>query len=43
MRQLQVGDPAPDVTVADHSGRPVQLSVLWTSQPLVLMFLRHLG
>jgi len=43
MSKLQRGDSAPDLTVADHAGRSVRLSEFWTGQPLVLMFLRHLG
>ena len=43
MPKLQLGDSAPDVTVADHQGRPLKLSQSWASRPLVLIFLRHLG
>jgi peroxiredoxin len=38
-----VGDPAPDVTVADATGAPVRLADLWRAGPLVLVFSRHLG
>jgi peroxiredoxin len=38
-----VGDPAPDVLVADADGQPVQLAAFWRDRPLVLVFSRHLG
>jgi peroxiredoxin len=38
-----VGNTAPDVNLIDHSGHEVQLSSLWQKQPLVLIFVRHLG
>ena len=38
-----VGDPAPDVLVADANGQPVQLAAFWRDRPLVLVFSRHLG
>lgn len=37
---LQVGDPAPDLTLPDALGKPVRLSDLWASGPLVLVFYR---
>ena len=40
---LNVGDAAPDVTLADGSGTPVRLSDLWRERPLLLVFLRHYG
>jgi peroxiredoxin len=43
MYGLRVEDPAPDVTVADHTGQPVRLAELWSRQPLVLLFIRHFG
>ena len=43
MSQFEIGDPAPDVTVPDHTGRPVRLAERWAEKPLVLLFLRHLG
>ena len=43
MSVFVIGDPAPDVTVPDHSGRPVRLAERWAEKPLVLLFLRHLG
>lgn len=39
----QPGDAAPDLTLADLSGRPRQLSELWSERPLLLLFLRHFG
>jgi len=39
----EIGGTAPDLTLADHTGRDVQLSTLWRHQPLVLIFVRHLG
>jgi peroxiredoxin len=38
-----VGDPAPDVTVADANGVPVRLADFWRDRPVVLVFSRHLG
>ncbi len=38
-----VGDPAPDMTLADDSGQQISLSSLWSQQSLVLLFIRHLG
>jgi peroxiredoxin len=43
MRRLQTGDAAPDLTLPDHTGQEVRLGELWGKQPLVLLFLRHLG
>jgi peroxiredoxin len=39
----QVGDPAPDATLADHGGAPTSLSSLWRERPLLLLFWRHFG
>ena len=38
-----VGDPAPDLTLPDHTGRPVRLAGLWSDGPIVLLLLRHFG
>lgn len=40
---VQVGDPAPDVTLAGMDGRPVALHELWATGPTLLLFLRHYG
>lgn len=40
---LSIGESAPDVELLDVDGRPVRLSSIWTQQPLVLFFIRHLG
>lgn len=37
---LQVGNPAPDLTLPDALGKPVRLSDLWASGPLVVIFYR---
>jgi len=37
---LQVGAPAPDLTLPDALGKPVRLSDLWANGPLVLVFYR---
>ncbi len=39
----QIGDPAPDATLPDHEGSPVQLASLWHKRPLLLLFWRHYG
>ena len=43
MSPLHVGEKAPDLTIADHTGRSVRLSERWARRPLVLLFVRHLG
>lgn len=40
---LRPGDPAPDLSLPDADGRPVQLSSLWRAAPLALVFIRHFG
>lgn len=42
-RRLKPGDPAPNVTVLDVNGHPVQLQTLWQDGPVLLSFLRHFG
>lgn len=39
----QVGDLAPDCTLADHAGQPVTLSDVWREQPALLIFWRQFG
>ena len=34
---------APDLTLLDTAGQPVQLSSLWAEKPLLLSFTRHFG
>lgn len=40
---LQIGDPAPDLELADHTGLPTRLSSLWSDSPAVILFWRHFG
>ena len=40
---LQIGDPAPDVTLLDYQEQMVSLAALWQAQPTMLVFLRHFG
>ena len=40
---LTIGDNAPDFTLPVHTEQPVRLSSLWHDQPLMLIFVRHLG
>ncbi|MFM9105426.1 MAG: hypothetical protein ACKOWF_01850 [Chloroflexota bacterium] len=42
---LRPGDPAPDLTLRDATGAPVQLSSFWNAAPraLALVFVRHFG
>jgi hypothetical protein len=40
---VQVGDPAPDLSLLDANGAPVDLSALWAAGPTLLLFLRHYG
>lgn len=42
-KQLNFNRAAPDVTLLDTNGRPVQLSSLWVEKPLLLAFTRHFG
>jgi len=42
-KQLNFNRAAPDVTLLDTAGRPVQLSNLWAEKPLLLAFTRHFG
>jgi peroxiredoxin len=43
MPKPAVGDPAPDVTALDATGREVTLSSFWRERPIVAVFLRHYG
>ena len=40
---LKFNDPAPDSTLQDVEGTPIQLSALWKKQVLILAFTRHFG
>lgn len=40
---LKFNDPAPDLTLQDVNGKPVQLSALWQERVLILAFTRHFG
>ncbi len=42
-RQLNFNRSAPDLTLLDTAGDPVQLSSLWSERPLLLAFTRHFG
>jgi peroxiredoxin len=41
--RLAAGQFAPDATVANITGAPVQLASLWENGPVLLAFLRHFG
>lgn len=41
--QLKFNDLAPDVSLLDANGNPIQLSSLWKKGVLVLAFTRHFG
>ncbi len=42
--RLQVGDPAPVITLADPQGREVTLDEqVWSQGPTLMSFLRHFG
>jgi len=43
MKPLSPGDPAPDVTLDDHTGHRVALGDAWRQQPIALFFVRHFG
>ncbi len=42
-KQLNFNRGAPDLTVLNTAGEPVQLSSLWAERPLLLSFTRHFG
>jgi peroxiredoxin len=42
-KQLNFDHRAPDLTLLDSTGEPVQLSTLWAQRPLLLAFTRHFG
>jgi len=42
-RRLQIGDLAPNITLARTSGETVTLSDLLRQGPILLVFLRHFG
>lgn len=42
-QRLNFNQAAPDMTLLDTSGQPVQLSSLWAEKPLLLAFTRHFG
>ncbi len=39
----QIGDPAPDVSLADTNGRQRRLSEFWKAKPALVLFLRQFG
>lgn len=41
--QLKFNDPAPDLSLLDTDGNPVQLSSFWKKKVVVLAFTRHFG
>jgi peroxiredoxin len=42
-KQLNFNRSAPDLTLLNTGGEPVQLSSLWAQRPLLLAFTRHFG
>jgi peroxiredoxin len=40
---LEIGDKAPDITVSDIHGEPVDIASFWKSGPTLISFLRHFG
>jgi peroxiredoxin len=40
---LKVGDKAPNITVSDKRGQPVEIESLWGQGPTLISFLRHFG
>jgi peroxiredoxin len=41
--QLKFNDPAPDISLLNVQGNPIQLSSLWKNQVVILAFTRHFG
>lgn len=42
-KHLKFNSPAPDLQLASSTGETIQLSSLWSRQPLLLVFTRHFG
>jgi len=42
-KRLNFNSTAPDLSILDTTGKPVQLSSLWAKKPLLLAFTRHFG
>ncbi len=42
-KPLNFNRSAPDLSLLNTDGEPVQLSSLWAAQPLLLSFTRHFG
>lgn len=40
---IEVGSTAPDLTMPDEMGRPIELSALWSDGMALMMFWRHFG
>jgi peroxiredoxin len=40
---MKIGNAAPDVELRRPDGQTVRLSHFWQRQPVVLVFVRHLG
>ena len=40
---IEIGQPAPNVTLANSEGNEVSLAELGRSRPVVVAFLRHFG
>jgi peroxiredoxin len=43
MDLLEIGQAAPDATLARRDGEAVRLSDFWRAQTTVFVFLRHFG
>jgi len=41
--RLKIGEKAPNITVSDIHGQPVQLASYWKDGPTLMTFLRHFG
>jgi len=41
--RLNIGDPAPPITLEDIHGQPVSPSQYWVNGPTLMTFLRHFG
>lgn len=41
--RLQIGDSAPNITLSDIQGNPVQIADYWADGPTLVTFLRHFG
>ncbi len=40
---IKIGDKAPEVSIRDSKGEPIEIASLWQARPIAIAFLRHSG